>query len=113
MCTHCAHAVRKVGYFRPVFPMAKVTAVTTAQIFTQSQISDNELNQPMLHMLHADPVDGAAQVVCGFQGSHRKAKLLLGTVQKRPHTRTCVEHLCVCTSRTVIARTEMRFSGSQ
>ena len=52
----CARAVRKVGYFRPVFPDGqgdsgdyRVPIHRITEILTQSKDSDNELKQSILH----------------------------------------------------------------
>ena len=56
----CARAVRKVGYFGPMFPDGPgdrsndcVPIHRTAQILTQSQNSDNEVKQTMFRTENA------------------------------------------------------------
>ena len=89
-------ALRKVGYFRPVFPDIQgdygnycVPRHRTAQILTQSQTSDSELKQTMFHTKNARlPSKGAVfslwiyapPVVGGVQGSYGKANLRLAAV---------------------------------
>ena len=93
---HCARAVRKVGYFRPVVPNGQGDCINycvpmhkTAQILTQSHNSDHELNQPLFHTETARLLSASAvfalwtfvsPVVGGFQGGHGKADLLLGAL---------------------------------
>ena len=96
-CTvRCARALRKVGYFRPVSPDGQrdrsnycVPVCRTAQILTQSNNSEDELNQPMFHTENARllsesavlaPWAYAPPVVGGLQGGRRNANLLLGAV---------------------------------
>ena len=65
----------------------------TAWILTQSKNSDNELQQTMFHTENARLLcksavcalqPYASLLVGGLQGCHRKANVLMGTVQKHP-----------------------------
>ena len=92
LCASCATS----RPFRPISPDHRgdcgnycVPMHTTAQILTQSQNSDNELNQPMFHTESARLLSESAvfarctyapPVVGGFQGGYGNAYLLLGAV---------------------------------
>ena len=92
----------KKAIFDPSSPMAKVTVVITVFQYTgllrfllSPKNQTSELNQPMLHIENTRLQSESAifalwmyafLVVGGFQGGHKKANLLLGAVQKRPHS---------------------------